>query len=158
MVAEFKSHILSRDEKGFAGVPFKRLMLAGVGGGFSFMLGRFALPDVALPAALLVGLLLVILTAPRGGIPRWSRMLYHVRGSLMLAAAYRPASLGGRLGRLIEIPIDLAHMDADRLFRAPDAESVIDLAEWVTFARAADADRGDGLEFVEAREWPAMPA
>lgn len=31
MVAEFKSHVLSRDEKGFMGIPFKRLLLAGGG-------------------------------------------------------------------------------------------------------------------------------
>ncbi len=52
MVAEFKSHVLSRDEKGFMGVPFKRLMLVGVGGGIVYTLGKFALPDVAIPVAL----------------------------------------------------------------------------------------------------------
>jgi hypothetical protein len=151
MVAEFKSHVLSRDEKGFMGVPFKRLMLAGVGGGITYTLGKFALPDFAIPVALLVGLLLVILTAPRGGIPRWQRMLYRMRGSLMLASAQRPSSLTGSLGRLVEIPADLVRLDAETLFTPPAAEGEANLAEWVTFAQAADADRGDGLEFVEVR-------
>lgn len=150
MVAEFKSHVLSRDEKGFMGVPFKRLMLAGVGGGITYTLGKFALPDFAIPLALLVGLLLVILTAPRGGIPRWQRLVYQVRGSLMLAAAQRPASLTGNVGKLVEIPADLVRLDAETLFTPPAAEVEANLAEWVTFAQVADADRGDGLEFVEA--------
>ena len=33
MAADFKSHVLLRDEKGLFGIPFKRLLLAGVGGG-----------------------------------------------------------------------------------------------------------------------------
>lgn len=32
MAADFKSHILSRDEKGFGGVPFKRLLFGGIAG------------------------------------------------------------------------------------------------------------------------------
>ncbi|MBE7511458.1 MAG: hypothetical protein HS103_01400 [Anaerolineales bacterium] len=151
MVAEFKSHVLSRDEKGFMGVPFKRLMLAGVGGGMVYTLGKFALPDVAIPVALLVGVLLVILTAPRGGIPRWQRLLYSVRGSLMLGAAQQPHSLTGSVGKLVEIPTDLARLDSAMLFTPPATEIEANLAEWVTFAQAADADRGDGLEFVEVR-------
>ncbi len=40
------------------------------------------------------------------------------------------------------------HLDGQRLF-APPAELVeLDLSEWVTFARARDLDRGDGLVFV----------
>lgn len=154
MVAEFKSHVLRRDEKGFAGVPFKRLMLSGVGGGLVYTLGRFAVPDVAIPLALAVGLLLVALTAPRGGIPRWQRLLYRLRGSLLLAAARRPESLAGRLGRLAELPAELARLDGAALFAPPLAALEGDLAEWVTFALPADADRDDGLELLEVA-WPA---
>jgi hypothetical protein len=66
MAADFKSHILSRDEKGFGGVPFKRLLFGGIAGGFTYTLCRFALPDLAIPAGVVVALLVVILTAPRG--------------------------------------------------------------------------------------------
>ena len=33
MAADFKSHILSRDEKGFGGIPFKRLLFGGIAAG-----------------------------------------------------------------------------------------------------------------------------
>jgi hypothetical protein len=151
MVAEFKSHVLSRNEKGFLGVPFKRLLLAGVGGGICYTVGKLALPDVAIPLAFGMGLLLVILTAPRGGIPRWQRLVYQVRGGLMLSAAQSPVSLAGSIGKLVELPADLAHLDAETLFAPPAVDVEANLAEWVTFAQAADADRGDGLELVEVR-------
>jgi hypothetical protein len=47
MAADFKSHILSRDEKGFGGIPFKRLLFGGIAGGFTYTLFRFALPVLA---------------------------------------------------------------------------------------------------------------
>jgi len=151
MVAEFKSHVLRRDEKGFANVPFKRLMLAGVGGGLVYTLGKFVLPDASIPVALGVGLLLIVLTSPRGGIPRWQRMLFSMRGRLMLAAAGQPDSLMGQLGKLLDISTQWVRLEAALLFTPPTVETEANLAEWITFARAADADRGDGLEFVEVR-------
>ena len=45
MSADFKSHVLRRDEKGFFGIPFKRLLLAGVGGGLTYTLVNLAGPD-----------------------------------------------------------------------------------------------------------------
>lgn len=150
MVAEFKSHTLSRDEKGFAGVPFKHLMLAGVGGGITYTLGKFIFPDWAIPLAFGVGALLILLSATRGGIPRWQRMLYQVRGGLMLASVQQPEGLRGRLARFLELPNHLVKLDGQRLFQPP-APSKGSWAEWLTFAQAADADRGDGLEFVEVR-------
>src|SRR5512143_4225093 len=93
MVAEFKSHILRREEKGALGVPFKRLLLAGVGGGLVYTFGKIAVPDWALPLAFAVGGLLLYFSATLGGLPRWQRLLYRVRGSLMLAAAEQPRSM-----------------------------------------------------------------
>lgn len=148
MVAEFKSHTLSRDEKGFAGVPFKRLMLAGVGGGIVYTLGKFVLPDWAIPLGAGVGMLLIVLSAPRGGIPRWQRLLYSVRGALMLASIQQPESLRGRLARFLELPTDLVRLEGKTLFAPPSAPQG-DWTEWVTFARVADADREDGLSFRE---------
>ncbi len=151
MVAEFKSHTLSRDEKGFAGVPFKRLMLAGVGGGLTYTLGKFVVPDWAVLLAVGVGLLLIILSATRGGIPRWQRMLYQVRGGLMLASLQRPESVRGKFARFLELPTHLVKLEGSALFAPPQNPNTGDWAEWVTFARVADADQGDSLTFMEAR-------
>jgi len=43
MAADFKSHILSRDEKGFGGIPFKRLLFGGIAGGLTYTVFRLAL-------------------------------------------------------------------------------------------------------------------
>ena len=43
MAADFKSNVLLRDEKDFFGVPFKRLLLSGVGGGLTYTLFNIAL-------------------------------------------------------------------------------------------------------------------
>ncbi len=150
MVAELKSHVLLRDEKGFLGIPFKRLLLAGVGGGLVYTLGKLALPDWAFPLAAGVGLLFLYSTAPQGGLPRWQRLLYRLRGSLMLAAARRPDSLPGQIAGLLELPSELAGVDGDALYAPARAASTVDLAEWVTFARAEDADREDGLALVNS--------
>ncbi len=52
MVAEFKSHVLSRDEKGFMVIPFKRLLLAGVGGGLIYTFAKVAASDWSIPLAI----------------------------------------------------------------------------------------------------------
>ncbi|MBE2266722.1 MAG: hypothetical protein IAE80_00730, partial [Anaerolinea sp.] len=52
------------------------------------------------------------------------------------------------VAKLLSLPTDAAVLDGHRLF-APLAGLVeVDLSEWVTFARARDLDRGDGLVFV----------
>ncbi len=149
MVAEFKSHVLLRDEKGFAGVPFKRLMLAGVGGGIVYTLGKFVFPEWAIPLAFGVGLLLIVLTAPQGGIPRWQRAWYWLRGGLMLSAVQQPGSLAGRVGRFLDLPAHRVTLEAATLFTPPPSRSAGTWAEWLTFAHLSDADRDDGLELME---------
>ncbi|MCS7070021.1 MAG: hypothetical protein NZM00_00830 [Anaerolinea sp.] len=148
MAADFKSHILSRDEKGFGGIPFKRLLLGGIAGGFAYTLGRFALPDLAISAGLVVALLLVALTAPRGGLPLWLRLWLKARGSLLLAAASHPDGLAAELAKLLSLSTETAALDGETVFAPPAGLVEVDLSEWVTFARARDLDRGDGLVFV----------
>jgi hypothetical protein len=148
MAADFKSHILSRDEKGFGGVPFKRLLFGGIAGGFTYTVCRFALPDLAIPAGVIVTLLVVILTAPRGGLPLWLRLWLNLRGSLLLAAASNPNGMANELAKLLNLPLDTAQLDGSTLFAPPAGLVEVDLSEWVTFARARDLDRGDGLVFV----------
>ena len=149
MAADFKSHVLRRDEKGFMGVPFKRLLLAGLSGGMTLILARFALGNGAFLAATFAFALALTLTAPRGGLPLWQRLLYRLRGRLTLAAARKPHSPAGRLGALLDMPTDLVTLDAATLFAPPETPAEADMTEWVTFARADEADHDAGLVFVE---------
>ncbi len=148
MAADFKSHILSRDEKGFAGVPFKRLLLGGIVGGLSYTLCRLVFPGFAVPVGGIIALLIIVLTAPRGGLPLWMRLWLTMRGALLLAAVLKPTSLAAELARTLNLPTDLAVLEGSTVFAAPTGLSEVDLSEWVTFARPRDLDRGDGLVFV----------
>ena len=49
MAADFKSHVLMRDEKGLFGIPFKRLLLAGVGGGLTYTIFNLAAAGLVHP-------------------------------------------------------------------------------------------------------------
>ena len=149
MAADLKSHVLRRDEKGFLGIPFKRLLLGGVSGGMMLILARFAVGHLAFLLAGLTCILVLILTGPRGGIPLWLRLLYRLRGSLMLASARRPRSLPGRLGTALDLPAGLVTLDAEVVFASPEMETEADMTEWVTFARADEADHDSGLVFLD---------
>jgi hypothetical protein len=148
MAADFKSHILSRDEKGFGGIPFKRLLFGGIAGGFTYTVCRFALPDLAIPVGVVVAVALIALTAPRGGLPLWMRLWLNLRGSLLLAAASNPNGTAAELAKLLSLPTDAATLDGRVVFAPPAGLVEVDLSEWVTFARARDLDKGDGLVFV----------
>lgn len=150
MAAEFKSHVLRRDEKGFFGIPFKRLLLAGVGGGLTYTVFNLAFPSWSIPVGVIAAVWLLIMTGHRGGLPLWQRVLYRVRGSLLLAGTHYPNSFSGKLARSLELPLDLVRMEGRRVFAPISADVEIDLSEWVTFSRAGEADRDDGLVFVEA--------
>jgi hypothetical protein len=150
MAADFKSHVLLRDEKGFMGVPFKRLLLSGVGGGLTYTLFNIALPGWSLPAGVAFAVLTLVMTGTRGGLPLWQRLIYRLRGSLLLAAARDTQSLFGSLAQALELPVELVKLDASVIFTPAQPDYDVDMREWVTFARAAEADRGDGLVFVDA--------
>ena len=147
MAADFKSHVLLRDEKGLFGIPFKRLLLGGVGGGMTYTLFNLALPGWSIPVAVVTALLIVILTGLRGGIPLWSRLIYRLRGSLLLIAAKYPRSLIGQLTEMLDMPVALMRLDGARVFVPPTPNMDVDLREWITFAHAQETD---GLVFVDA--------
>jgi len=149
MAVDLKSHVLRRDEKGFMGIPFKRLLLGGVSGGMTLILARFAFGNLAFVLAALTFILALTLTSPRGGLPFWQRLLYRLRGSLMLAAERKPKSVVGRIGTALDVPTGLVALDAELLFTPPEVETEADMTEWVTFARAEEADHDSGLVFVE---------
>jgi len=150
MAADFKSHILSRDEKGFGGIPFKRLLFGGIAGGLTYTVFRLALPNSAVPVGIVVALVMIVMTAPRGGLPLWMRLWLNLRGRLLLAAAQNPSGIAAELAKLLSLSTDAALLDSNRVFAPPAGLVEVDLSEWVTFARARDLDRGDGLVFVSA--------
>ena len=150
MAADFKSHILSRDEKGFGGVPFKRLLFGGIAGGLTYTVFRLALPNIALPVGGIVALLMIVMTAPRGGLPLWMRLWLNFRGQVLLTAVQNPSGIAAEMAKMLSLSTDTALLDSSRVFAPPAGLVEVDLSEWVTFARARDLDRGDGLVFVAA--------
>lgn len=149
MAADIKSHVLRRDEKGFMGIPFKRLLLAGVSGGMMLILARFAVGNWAFVLAGMSAGLALALTGSRGGLPLWQRLMYRMRGSLMLAAERKPKSIAGRLGTAFEMPTGLGTLDAEIVFAPPEGDVEADMTEWITFAHAEEADHDSGLVFLE---------
>jgi hypothetical protein len=147
MAADFKSHVLLRDEKGLFGIPFKRLLLAGVGGGMTYTIFNLALPGWSIPVAVVTALLTIVLTGLRGGIPLWQRLIYRLRGTLLLIAVRYPRSPIGHLTATLELPIELVRLDGVRVFAPPSPNLDVDLREWITFAHAQETD---GLVFVDA--------
>lgn len=131
------------------GIPFKRLLLAGVGGGIVYTFTKIVISDWSIPLAVLAAVVFILLTSPQGGIPRWQRVLYALRGGLMLQAAQQPESMPGNAARLLELPADLTTLDASIIFATPALFMEANLSEWVTFARTADADHDDGLVFID---------
>ncbi|MCC7206900.1 MAG: hypothetical protein IT323_06315 [Anaerolineae bacterium] len=140
--ATFKSHILRRDEKGLFGIPFKRLLGCGLGAGGLFTLLRIALPDYAFLMGVASLLVLLIYTAPRGGIPRWRHTALNLQWRLLSAAALTPNTWSGKLGRAFGLPADHIDIDAARLFGEGEEEAPrTALTDWVSFSRAlADED------------------
>ena len=148
MAANFKSHVLLRDEKGFFGIPFKRLLLTGVSGGMGYTLVRMASPELSVVAGVVLALAALFLTGLRGGLPLWQRLLYQVGGVLLLAATYEPTSNLGKLATALELPSGLAQLDGAAIFASIQSDVGIDLREWTLFTSPVEADHDDGLRFV----------
>lgn len=147
MVAELKSHVLRRDEKGMFGIPFKRLLGAGVGGVVIFMVARILFPIGAIPFGFVGFIGLPILSAQSGGLSLYTRLLYRVRGWLIIAAASQPDSLMAQVAETLELPTHLVMLDGAQVYAPPEKAVEVDLSQWETFA-APDED-GQGLVFVE---------
>ncbi|MAU11767.1 MAG: hypothetical protein CL607_18220 [Anaerolineaceae bacterium] len=146
MAADFKSHVLLRDEKGLFGIPFKRLLLAGVGAGLTYTIINLALPGWSIAVAVVTGIAIIVLTSPRGGIPLWNRIIYRLRGSLLLHTVRHPKSGMGQLVNILDLPLELVRLDGAQVFSPPGGDFEIDLREWITFAYANESD---GLVFVD---------
>jgi len=150
--ATFKSNVLLRDEKGFMGIPFKRLLLAGVLGGLVYALSKFVTADWSIPLAILLAVIVLVLTSPRGGIPRWQRLVYRLRGMLMTALVDNPHSLAAQVGKLLELTPRYVVLEGSTLFAPPQlpAQHEVDWSEWVTYTQAREASVDDGLVVLGA--------
>ena len=133
--AEFKSHVLKRDEKGVFGIPFKRLLGCGLGAGALLTGLRMVLPDLAAMISAVSFVVLLVLTAPRGGIARWRQLVYALRWWLLTASALAPKSMGGQLARALGVPGESIDIDADTLFQVEDDAPRTDLSDWVSFSK-----------------------
>ncbi len=150
--ATFKSNVLLRDEKGFMGIPFKRLLLAGVSGGLMYSASKLFAPTWSIPLAIGCAIALLIMTSPRGGIPRWQRWLYRLRGTLMLAMVDQSDSLAANIGKSLDLRPGLVLLDGAQVFVPVQSlrHGSVDWSEWVTFSEASEASRDDGLVVVES--------
>lgn len=147
MSVDFKSHVLRRDEKGLFGIPFKRLLMSGCGGGMGYTIVNMVAPGWSIPAAIVIAILALVMTGLRGGIPLWQRLWYRVRGQLVLAAIHRPQSLAHHLTTLLNIPTDYARLDGATLFAPPHQQGDVNLSEWIIYAHSDDTD---GLVFFDS--------
>ncbi|MHB8627537.1 MAG: hypothetical protein ACYDBJ_10000 [Aggregatilineales bacterium] len=133
-VERLKSHTLRRDEKGLFGIPFKRLLVAGMSGGILLSLTQNALGDVGAFAIAFAGALAALmLTASRGGIPLWRRLMYGVRARLLLAARDNPP-----LMKLLNAPSDELTLNASRLFKSAALPSVTAVTDWALYPDPTD--------------------
>ncbi len=150
--ATFKSNVLLRDEKGFAGIPFKRLPLAGVSGGLTYSASKIFAADWSIPLAIGCAIALLVMTSPRGGIPLWQRWLYRLRGNLMVAMADRSDSLAASLGQFLDLRPGLVLLDGAQIFVPVQSQrhAPVDWSEWVTFSEASEALHDEGLVVVES--------
>src|SRR5690242_5405214 len=101
--ATFKSNVLVREEKGFAGIPFKRIMLGFMVGALVYMFTRFVTGNLSVFLGVAAAVAAIFLTAPGGGITLWQRLLYRLRGRLIMAQIQSPASTLASLGKFLEL-------------------------------------------------------
>lgn len=147
MAADFKSHVLRRDEKGFFGIPFKRLLLAGVIGGLAYTLFNLFFALWAIPLGIGIAILTLIFTGMRGGLPLWQRLLFGMRGSMLLQAVRQPKSLAGQVVQLLDMDVNIVRLQGDSVFVPTSGKFDLDLREWITFAYPQETD---GLVFVDS--------
>src|SRR5258708_1596169 len=118
----FKSHVLRRDEKGMFGIPFKRLLFSGLGGGAVMTVIKIVSQELSIPLGLISVAVFLYLSHPRGGLPRWRLIVYGWRWRLMYAVATAPHSLLGSIGDALKFP-PAVEVDGNRLFNSADEEA-----------------------------------
>src|SRR5260221_14478580 len=104
--ATFKSNVLVREEKGFAGIPFKRIMLAFMGGALAYMFSRFVVGGWSALVGVATAGLTGILNPPRGGIPLLQPLLYRLRGRPIVGQIDAPGRWPPRPGKFMAFRAD----------------------------------------------------
>ena len=141
MSTELKSHVLRRDEKGLFGIPFKRLLMAGMAGGVLLTLTQNLLGGApAFGLAIAGGLTALILTGSRGGIPFWRRLYSTVHGNLLLIALSGEEQRSVWLQKLLNLSVDPFLLDPKRLFDAQDSFSLTRLSDWPLYRHPDELD------------------
>jgi len=145
MTVEIKSHIIRRDEKGFFGIPFKRLLLAGmVGGGTVMFTQNLFGSGFGIGFAVVVTISTLIMTASRGGVPAWKRLRYSLAARLLLAANQDTALR--QITDLLNISPNQINLDSTHLFGSQHSPTLTRPEEWVVYT---DLDK-HGLTLVDS--------
>lgn len=109
---------------------------------------RIPLPTWGVQLGFLTVIMLLYLTHPQGGIPRWRMQIQAWRWRLILAMKAAPAGLLGSLGAALRLPVALATLDGQVLFNASAAETPLTrLTEWVTYAHFDDLSASHRITF-----------
>jgi hypothetical protein len=144
--AEFKSHVLRRDEKGLFGIPFKRLLFSGLGGGMVTTVTKMFTPEWSVSLGIVSVFVFLFLTAPRGGIPHWQVLVFHLHWQLRTAATLAPKGMMGSLGQALRLPTGGLDINAESVFHPGDDPAPrTTLTDWVSFARYDAEDTTDAL-------------
>ena len=138
---KIKSHVLRREEKGFAGIPFKRLMMAAMGGAMVYMITS-STGTLSMVLSGVSGLLVIVLTTPGGGLPLWQRLWYAIRARLMLTSFGQPTGLTARISQWLGLPVNQIEIDGNQVFRAEAEVQLTRIEDWQFFTH------GTGLTFA----------
>jgi hypothetical protein len=146
-VVTFKGRLLRCQEKGFFGIPFKRLLGAGLSGRMITTITKMPFPDLSLLLGLVSAIAVLIYITPRGGIPRWQRVVFEWRWRLQVAGITAPQSVLGLLSASLQLSTVSLDIDGDMLFSmGDDTAPRILLTDWVSFGNP----HSEGMEFVGA--------
>ena len=130
-----------------------------LGSGLTYTVFNLAMPNWSIPAGVVFAIFVLVMTGTRGGLPLWQRLMYRVRGSLLLAAARDTQGVFGSLAKSLELPLELVKLDAAVVFAPAQPNTNIDMREWVTSpAPLVKTDRDDGLVFVDAPMTEVIPS
>jgi len=124
------------------GISFKRLLLSGCGAGGAMTFSRLAMGDLSVIILFITFFLLLYLTAPAGGLPRWKHLHLRLLWLLKTASRLAPGGVWAQVATLLQMPTLELVVDGDSLF-APIAEEAphTALTDWVSYT-TPDAEEG----------------
>ena len=145
MTVDLKSHVLRRNEKGFFGIPFKRLLASGMAGGMTLVTTQnISGSAFSFVMAVAVALGTLIMTASRGGVPLWKRLIYGFQARLIRASVGNNPIIA-QFCALLKIAHDSTALDGAQLFSSHHTDQLTRPQEWIVFANLDD----HGLALVD---------